>query len=180
MRLPLLFAFSLVSCSRGSGEGASTGSASAAALQPGLSTAAASASAAPPLQPTASHWSGTYKSEAGTLYVRDGGEWKGVHFRGDDASIALGDGPLELTVDEKSHRVRGTGSGPLGDVILTGAVAEGQLTFSILRKSPDDRGLTGTGVGKVEGSSVNGVMHLSRGDAHVIREASFSVSKAVP
>jgi hypothetical protein len=100
-----------------------------------------------------------------------------VHFRGDDASVALGDGPLSFTIDPKTHEVHGTASGPIGDVTLSGAVTSDELTFTVFRKDPTDRGLTGTGVAKVTETGVTGSMHLSRGDAHVIREAKFTLTK---
>ena len=130
--------------------------------------------------PASISWTGSYTSTPATFYVHDGGEWKGVHFRGDDAAVGLGEGTLSLTIDTKSGGVRGSGSGSLGDLVLAGAVTGEELTFSVLRKDPTDRGLTGTGVGKLSGSSATGTIRLSRGDAHVIREAKFTLSKALP
>jgi hypothetical protein len=145
------------------------------------SASASAAPAPPPPPPPPSNepvaWSGPYTSAPGSLYVYDGGEWKGVHFRGDDASAALGDGTLALTIDPKTHEVHGTGSGPIGDVILTGAVTGEELSFTVLRKDPKDRGLTGTGVGKLSDAAATGSIHLSAADAHVIREAKFTLAK---
>jgi len=149
------------------------------ARAPGASAEAHGASPAnPPAIPFT--WSGTYASAPGSLYVYDGGEWKGVHFRGDDASIGLGEGPLSFTLDATTHELRGTASGPIGDVILAGVVSpdaleHNEITFSILRKDTTDRGFTGTGVGKMSGKSIAGSMRLSRGDAHVIRDVRFDV-----
>jgi len=139
-----------------------------------LAPSASASSASPPASVS---WAGSYTSLPATFYVYDGGEWKGVHFRGDDAAVALGEGTLSLTLDTKSGSVRGTGSGSLGDIVVAGAVTGEELTFSVLRKDPTDRGLTGTGVGKLVGSSATGTIRLSRGDAHVIREAKFSLTK---
>ncbi len=151
---------------------------------------AASASAAPPASPpppapsaapdTPALWSGTYSSAPGSLYVYDGGEWKGVRFRGDDAAAGLGEGTLSLTIDRKSGSARGVATGALGEVVLAGAVTADELTFSVTRKDPRDRGLTGTGVAKISGAAATGTMRLSRGDAHVIREANFSLSRTPP
>jgi len=186
--VPLRFAASaallaalLGACSKPSAD--SSGSAPAAsgsAASSGGRTGAASATPSAAPAPTAVAWTGTYTSAPGSLYVHDGGEWKGVHFRGDDASTGLGEGTLALTVDQKTHRVSGEGAGPLGDVVLTGAVTGDELTFSVLRKDGQDRGLTGTGAGKVSEGSLAGTMRLSRGDAHVIREATFSLKKKAP
>jgi len=175
--LPL--AFASWGCARSSGnEPVADPAPPASAAAPPRATAPASASAAP--APTSFRWAGTYTAAPGSFYVYDGGEWKGVHFRGDDASVALGDGVLSLVVEPRSNVVRGKASGALGEAVITGAVTGDELSFSLLRADPMDRGLTGTGVGKVTGDTVSGTMHLSRGDAHVIREARFSLSKAVP
>jgi hypothetical protein len=125
-------------------------------------------------------WTGTYTSAAGSLYVRDGGEWRGVRFRGDDASVGLGEGPLSFTLDSQTGRVVGAGSGPIGDFLVTGAVTGDSLAFSVVRKDARDRGLTGTGIGKVNGESLVGKLRLSQGDAHVIREATFSLARKTP
>ncbi len=150
-------------------------SASAASPAPFSSaTPAASAKAAPAV------WSGSYASKPGPFYVYDGGEWKGVHFRGDDASVGLGDGTLSLTLDPAAPAFHGTGDGALGDVVVTGAfdAKTGEVSFSVTRKDPKDGGFTGTGVGHLAEKTLSGTMRLSRGDAHVIREATFTLAPA--
>ena len=156
-----------------------TGAAPASSTSTLAAAAAPRPSALPSAKPapTSIAWSGTYESAPGSLYVYDGGEWKGVHFRGDDASIGLGEGPLSFSVDAKTSLVRGTASGPLGDVVIAGAVTNEEVTFTVVRKDPTDRGFTGTGEGKVTGDSLTGTIRLSRGDAHVIREAKFTLTR---
>jgi hypothetical protein len=173
-----LTTLTLASCTKP--DASSGGAAPSASARPVPVAPHVTTSAAPAPPPTAVTWRGTYHSAPGSLYVYDGGEWKGVHFRGDDASVALGEGPLSLTVDEKTHVARGALSGPLGEAILTGAVTGDELTFTVLRKDPLDRGLTGTGAGKVSLATTEGTMRLSRSDAHVIREATFSLAKVGP
>jgi hypothetical protein len=141
-------------------------------------SAAPSASAAANDQPTS--WSGKYQSAPGSLYVFDGGEWKGVHFRGDDASTGLGEGTLSFTVDPKTGVVRGKTDGAIGDAVVTGAVTGSELSFTVMRHEARDHGLTGTGVGTITASAVTGTMRLSQGDAHVIRVAKFELAKSPP
>jgi hypothetical protein len=166
---------------RGGNEPASTAPAPpASSTKPSPS---AIGSAAAPKKSAPVTWSGTYQASPGSLYVYDGGEWKGVHFRGDDAATGLGEGPLSLTIDPATRELRGTASGPLGDVILAGVVSrdlatDGAISFSVLRKDPSDHGLTGTGVGHLGASTLTGTMRLSRGDAHVIRDVTFSLTPA--
>lgn len=151
------------------------------------------ADAGPPLEPSASKsasesgvpalapnetWGGTYVSEAGSLYVVDGGEWAGVKWRGDDASVGLGEGVISLTI--QGARVTGTGSGPIGDVVWSGAIDNERLTASVQRKDPLDRGFTGTAVGKVSRDHIVGTMRLSLADARVIRDVQYSLSRTKP
>jgi hypothetical protein len=157
--------------SGGGQESAPSGSTSASPAPATPPSASASATAA------TTTWTGTYASTPGTLFVHDGGEWKGVHFRGDDASVGLGEGPFSLTVDTKTSRVTGSGSGALGDFVVTGAQSGDLVTISVLRKDASDRGLTGTGVGTLAGNELTGTLRLSQGNAHVIRQAAFHLSK---
>jgi len=182
MRAPLVAAVlgvALFACNDPSSHGRepAAASSSSSTTSPAASAAAApsgSAASAPAV------WTGSYASKPGSMYVYDGGEWKGVHFRGDDASVGLGDGTLALTLDPKTHLVHGTGAGSLGDLIITGAFdpASGEVSFSLLRKDTTDRGFTGTGVAHLSGSALSGSMRLSRGDAHVIRDADFALAPA--
>lgn len=172
-------------CSHSSSTGeAPTPASSASAATPAPSASGSAHVASPPkAAATPVTWTGTYASAPGSLYVYDGGEWKGVHFRGDDASIGLGEGPMSFTIDPKTHELRGTASGPIGDVLLAGdvpadALEHSEITFSILRKDTTDRGFTGTGVGKVTAGGIQGSMRLSRGDAHVIRDVKFDLKSA--
>jgi hypothetical protein len=171
-------ALAAAGCTPSSSGGDTPASSSSASSKP--SAPRASASAVAPKPPAPVVWSGSYASKPGSLYVYDGGEWKGFHFRGDDASIGLGEGKLSLTIDPKDPALHGTGTGPLGDVILTGAsdAKTGEVTFTLLRKDTTDRGFTGTGVGHITGKTLTGTMRLSRGDAHVIRDATFSLAPA--
>jgi hypothetical protein len=147
---------------------------SASAAQP-----APSASAARPESPTIA-WTGTYDSTPGTLFVRDAPEWKGVRFRGEDASTGLGGGPLSLLVDRATGRVTGEASGPLGDVVLDGMMSKETLTFSLLRKDAKDHGLTGTAVGVVGEGKASGTFQLSQADARVIRRGTFEIARKSP
>jgi hypothetical protein len=123
-------------------------------------------------------WTGTYVSEAGSFYVVDGGEWAGVRWRGDDASVGLGEGVISLTI--QGSRVTGSGSGPIGDVVWIGAIEDESLTASVQRKDPLDRGFTGTAVGKVSRDHIVGTVRLSLADARVIRDVQYSLSRTKP
>jgi hypothetical protein len=128
---------------------------------------------APKAAPSSETWTGTYDSHPGSIYVVDGGEWAGVRWRGDDASVGLGEGKLSLAMNRTSEEVRGTGEGPIGNVVLSGVVTGGAITLSVSRKDPLDRGLTGTAVAQVSGDKISGTMRLSQADARVIREATL-------
>jgi len=167
----LLAALLLVACSKKDAP-APAPSASAPSA-----SAASSASAAPSAAPAGPvTWSGTYNATPGTLFVPDGGEWSGVKFRGDDASIGLGAGTLTVTVDPQSGRAEGTGEGALGALLVRGLLTDDTFRAQLAPKDPND-GFTGTAVGKREGDSIKGEIRLSLPTGNVIREGTFSLAK---
>src|SRR5215469_8324910 len=100
----------LVACSKPSGD--SAGSAP---------SASASASAAPVVDagPQTVTWKGAYEATAASLYVPDGGEWKGTKWHGDDAGAGLGNGTVTLSV--LGSQVDGTVDGVLGPAVVDGS-----------------------------------------------------------
>jgi hypothetical protein len=168
----LLFGCTPTSSGGSSGAASST---SAPISAPSNEPGSVAAAKAPPAITT---WSGKYTSEPGSLYVFDGGEWASVTWRGDEAGIGLGEGTLTLTVNRQTNDVRGTAEGAIGDVVLVGSIADDAVTGSVLRKDPQDRGLTGTLVAKKAGEAISGSMKLSVANARVIREVKFSVTHA--
>jgi hypothetical protein len=122
-------------------------------------------------------WAGAYVSEAGSIYVVDGGEWAGVKWRGDDASVGLGNGTMSLSLNRSTGEVRGTGEGPLGDVVFAGAIVSDAILLTVSRKDPLDRGLTGTAVATMSGDRIAGKMRLAVADARVIRQATLTLSR---
>jgi hypothetical protein len=125
-------------------------------------------------------WTGAYDSEVGSFYVVDGGEWAGVNWRGDDASVGLGNGSMSLSLDRSTGEVRGTGDGPIGNVIFTGALVRDAILLTVSRKDPLDRGLTGTAVATVSGNRIAGTMRLAVADARVIRQGTLTLSRGGP
>ena len=97
--------------------------------------------------------------------------------------MSIAQAALQLVAFEQRLRTGGTEQ-PVcraqrikrGEMAVTGD----ELTFTVLRKDPLDRGLTGTGAGKVTAAATEGTMRLSRSDAHVIREARFSLARVAP
>lgn len=120
---------------------------------------------------------GKYTAAAGSLYVPDAADYAGFKFRGEDASIALGEGTLSVTIDPASGVVTGTGDGALGPIVLSGSRSGDVLTFSFWRKDPADQGASGTGQGTVSGNTIEGTLRAAAGTANVIREATFTLSK---
>ena len=136
------------------------------------SSASASAATAGPVT-----YTGHYTSKEGSLFVPDGAEWSGVKWRGDDASIGMGDGTLTFTVDPKTGRLDGTGDGAIGPVVVTGMLSDARVSFTLARKDISDEGFTGSAIGRVTDGKILGTMNLSLASASVIREASFSLTR---
>ncbi len=188
--LTIVMLASASGCDNNKAGGASTPSASASAAATSA-TPSASASSAPKSAPSSSgttapaagaeaSWAGSYKSEAGSIYVptevANGKDWKDVKWRGDLSNSGLGDGPMTLTIDP-SGRVSGSLEGPLGPAIINGQLIENRVTATITRKNTSDGGFVGTLTGSVEDAKVTGTMKLSQREASVIRSATFSASK---
>jgi hypothetical protein len=150
--------------------------------QPTTTTSAQPSTSAPPPAASApsaapAQWSGTYKSERGTMYVPDGGEWSGTKWRGDESKEGLGEGKLVLTIDPATGSVEGTLEGPLGPAIVYGRVTGERVAATIARKDIADRGFTGTLQGSLSAGAIEGTLKMSLADAHVIREAHFQLKK---
>jgi hypothetical protein len=139
--------------------------------------AAPSGSAKPSAGPVT--WTGAYQATPGTLFVPDGGEFSGWKFHGDDASTGLGAGTLTLTVDGASGRATGTADGPLGAMVVSGVVTDGELSARVDPKdaTAPTAGFTGVALGKVSGATLKGTMHLSAATGNVIREATFELAQ---
>jgi hypothetical protein len=165
--------FALAACSK-PGDAVSTD----AAPRPAPVASASAAASAPPSSaaPRASvSWAGSYSAGPGPFYVPDGGEWAGVRFRGEDASVGLGAGTLSVSVDPAGH-VQGTLEGPLGPLRVAGELAGGELSAALVSSDPA-RGFSGTAVGKGDGDHLAGTMHLSLPTGNVIREATFHLER---
>jgi hypothetical protein len=134
-------------------------------------SASASASAAP----LKNEWSGTYTSQAATIFVPDGGEWAGVKFRGEDASDGLGTGTLKIAINDGI--VSGEGDGALGSFTIAGSSSENVITFVVKRKDPKDMSFTGTGRATIDKDKVEGSLRVSKATGNVIREAAFSLQR---
>jgi hypothetical protein len=153
---------------------------SLAAAEAGAKAAASSASAGT-TEPLASAapiaWRGTYKSEAGTLYIPP--ELK-VSWKPAETSAGLGEGSISISVEQGTGRVRGDLDGPLGPAALTGLAAEGKVTATIARKDPKDRGFAGTMIGTLGIDKGEGTMNVSLPEGGAIRAATFVLASRGP
>jgi hypothetical protein len=124
--------------------------------------------------PSGSKWSGRYAATPGTFSVPDGGEWAGVKFRGEDASVGLGEGALLVSVDPAGHAT-GTLDGPLGPLRVTGELTESTFSAALVSSEPAS-GFSGTAVGTRAGEKLAGTMRLSLPTGNVLREGSFALT----
>jgi hypothetical protein len=145
--------------------------ASAPAIQPQPSARPSDAAA-----PTTT-FRGTYKSEAATLYIPTEPDWRGVRWTVKDSPLGIGDGPMALTIDAATGRVRGAVDGPLGPASIDGFARQGTLTATVARKDPSDHGFAGTLTAAVENGHADGTMSVSLAEASAIRHASFTLEE---
>jgi hypothetical protein len=157
----------VLGCSRGT-EGAPAPVASAS------SAPVASASAAPSAKPASDGsgaWTGTYAATTGSLFVPD---WTGVKFRGEDASVGLGEGAMNVTLDA-SGRATGTLDGALGAITIDGVLREAAFSATLVAVDRA-KGFSGTAIGTRDGDAITGTMRLSLPTGNVIREATFKLA----
>jgi hypothetical protein len=148
----------------------------AALAIPSATATAAVPSTVPPRQPAA--WLGSYKSTAGSLYIPS--DWKDVKWKVKESGDGIGEGPITLQLDPKTHGVEGALDGPLGPAAIHGIARDGALTATVVRKDPGDKGFAGTLIGTVAGDHAEGTMNLSLGEASAIRTATFALSPQGP
>ena len=147
----------------------------AAASAPPAAIARPTPSAAATGAATSGAWAGHYSSVPGTFSVPDGGEWAGVKFRGEDASVGLGDGTMGMSVDPAGH-LQGTLEGPLGPLRFTGELDADAFSAALISSDPA-QGFAGTAVGALASGRVTGTMRLSLPTGNVLREASFMLER---
>lgn len=122
------------------------------------------------------HWRGTYTSVAATLQIPP--EWKGVHWTVPATPAGLGDGTIDLSLDPGTGRVEGLVDGPLGPARLSGYAtpgSAGEVTATIVRTDPSDRGFTGTLAGTRDATHLDGTLNVALAEAEAIRKATFSL-----
>ena len=113
-----------------------------------------------------------FEAEEASLTLPEDVKWKGDT----PATEGVGKGSLDLAVDAEG-RVKGTGSGPFGDVILVGVSRDGVISGSILRKAADEAGFTGVFIAMESGGKWAGSLAVSRSNAGGLRRASFTLVK---
>ncbi len=162
----LVFLFLLGACKGEANKAAPVASASA-------STSAVASASAAPIGPT--EYAGSYTATAGTLYVPDAAEWKGVKFRRDDAG-ALGEGAITFTIDPDGGALTGNLEGPLGPATISGVSRDGALSFHVAPRETTDMAFSGTGTGALDGGTASGELHVSSWRANVLRDATFQAT----
>ncbi|MDB4995808.1 MAG: hypothetical protein JWM74_3240 [Myxococcaceae bacterium] len=174
-----LLAIAIVAgCSKSTPDAPAAPSAAASVVAPASSGSSSGSGSGSEKAPAKSSWSGKYTSTPGTITVPDGGEWSYVKWRGDESKDGLGEGALVLEIER--NVVTGTLDGPLGPATVSGIVDGTQVSARIERKTPSDNGFSGTLVGTLgtPAATLEGTMHLSVHDAHIIRVAKFSLAPA--
>jgi hypothetical protein len=171
-RLSALALVALVACSRSEPPTPSPAASAALAAPPSANPSATPAASASGAATGPSSWSGHYTATVGSLTIPD---WTGVRFRGEDASVGLGDGAMTVALDERG-RASGTLDGALGASKIDGALQASDFSATLV---PDDlaKGFTGTAIGTRDGDHIAGTMRLSLPTGNVVREGSFTLDR---
>ncbi len=156
----------LGACGRSSTESAPQASASA---PPAASVAPASVPSA-----RTQSLSGSYKTSPGAVAV--GSAFPKARWASAESSAGVGEGKIAMVIDEATGRVHGTMDGAVGAAVLDGVLAGHELTTSVRRKDPTDRGLTGTLSGSWTDGRVAGTLSLASAEGGLVRTGTFSLA----
>lgn len=138
------------------------------------SSPAPSAAAPIPKSNLAGTWTAPFVSERAKLTLDPGVFDKA--WAADEGKDAVGDGTLELTIEEDG-RVKGKLGGALGELTLAG-MADGDVvnaTFSSERPEPTT--FAGTIELAKKGDALEGELRASNGDAKIVRRATLTLKK---
>ncbi len=183
LRIVVVVALAITACSK---EGAGT-SANADAGVTGAATPASDGGAtdvsvlrdggASAPTATGGTFKGSYTAKPATLYIpADNKDYASVKQAKSDDTKLVGDGTLSLEIT--ADRVTGTiDSGPAAPGVIDATLAGDEVRGTVRRKSPEDQGLTGVIVGKLEGGKIAGTLTLAEGNAAILRDATFTASK---
>jgi hypothetical protein len=119
-------------------------------------------------------WKGSYKTAPGTLTVPP--DLSKTHWSSSDTTTGVGDGTMLLTVDPATHRVTGTLDGAIGAAVVDGLLGDAQLSASVRRRDPTDKGLAGTLLATVSADKITGTLTLASGDGATLRTGTFTLA----
>ncbi len=156
--------------------GASSGAAQS--IAPAQSAIEAPASSAIASSATGA-WEGTFTAAKGAVHMPD--SVKDTARDKDDGKAGIGAGKVSLSVSADGE-VTGTWTGALGKDALRGRVeVEGGRTMLRTTAMPEDLtahdAMTGILVGELKGDAFHCEIHVSAGDAIVVREATFDLHR---
>lgn len=170
-----------LACSRQEQEASPTASAppSSSVLPKAASatSAAPSATSPEPAKPDswfAGTWHGTYQAQRYEIEVpkNEGArEWKS-----DDGGTHSGEGKITLDVSV-TGALRGTATGPLGPLVLSGEVDGETLRVRARPRDPGERAFHGFVLLTRQGGRLKGRLQAATGDSRTVRDAAVELSK---
>jgi hypothetical protein len=174
----LTIAIAIAGCSKSTGDASPTAGSASTPLA--VASAAPSASAAKPAGPQNTAWSGSYVAKVGAVAPPENAKEK--TWTNDPGTAAVGPGTVALSVAGAGGATRGSLSGPLGDLEVSGVFDGTELRASLAPKDPKaDPAMTGfmvlTGSGGPPPSTLKGTLRVSNGDARVVREAAVELAR---
>lgn len=149
-----------------------------AAPAPSASTSSASSAPSASAAPVTKWYSGTWSgkvtvarqeldvaADAGRLRVWDQ----------DDGAVATGEGALTVTFDAAGI-ASGRASGPLGELVVTGAVEGDAVRLALVPAAASVAAFTGYVVLNRKGDELEGVLKASSGDSALVRRAAVKLT----
>lgn len=122
-------------------------------------------------------YAGSYSLAPATMYISDAPAYARVKQAPDEPEKHVGAGELTVTV-EPDGKVTGTiGAGPAAPAAIDGVLLGEEIRGNVRREDPDDEGLTGTFVGKLDGDKVEGTLSLADVNAKIVRAGKATLEK---
>lgn len=139
-------------------------------VEPAASAAAPSEPEPPPPPPKPTAWTGKYVAQVGE--VNPPANARNKVWQKDPGTANVGDGTVEVSLDEKTGTVKGTATGALGELQLSGELDDTHLRANVAPKDPNaEDAMTGFLVLDREGDTFKGSLRVSDREGVIVREA---------
>lgn len=125
----------------------------------------------------AASFKGTYTAKPAALYIPSQKDYGSVKQAKSDDTKLVGEGTLAIEVGGGGRVTGVIDSGPAAPAVIDATKDGDEIRGTVRRKNPEDMGLTGVILGKLEGGKLTGTLTLAEANAAILRDAAFTAEK---